>query len=362
MDGNIGLVANGAGLGLATLDLVHAAGEQPANFMDIRTTATSLDVAHSFTLLLDNPQGTCPADQCAWRRLPPYDTVPKGSASPCGAARRTLPVITSGGSNADYARSRFTNFGCRIVECPDMWTAAVKAVAADPLGFKTDHSRIKQAIEPTWTVATGEEKMAILIDRDTRVICQGMTGWAGTHHTANMMEYGTRVVGGVTPGKGGRSHLNLPVFDTVADALGETGANASMVFVPPSQAAGAIIEAIKRRCSWSSPSPNGCRCSTWCACVMPLPDPGRGWSAPIRRNPVARPVQDGRDGDRQRRQGSVGIISRSASLTSEVIAQISAAGLGQSTTVGVGGDPCMGSICAIAWSCSSPTHRPRVSC
>ncbi|HEY0293621.1 MAG TPA: succinate--CoA ligase subunit alpha, partial [Hansschlegelia sp.] len=79
--------------------------------------------------------------------------------------------------------------------------------------------------------------MAILLSQDTRVLCQGMTGWAGTHHTIQMMEYGTKVVAGVRPGKGGRSHLNLPIFDTVAEAKGATGANASIIFVPPATAA-----------------------------------------------------------------------------------------------------------------------------
>jgi succinyl-CoA synthetase alpha subunit len=87
--------------------------------------------------------------------------------------------------------------------------------------------------------------MAILIDQNTRVICQGMTGWAGTHYTESMLKYGTRVVAGVTPGKGGHTHLDRPVFNTVAEAAGETGANASMIFVPPATAASAMIEAIE---------------------------------------------------------------------------------------------------------------------
>ena len=181
--------------------------------------------------------------------------------------------------------------------------------------------------------------MAILLDRDTRVISQGLTGWAGSHHTAQMMEYGTLVVGGVRPGKGGRSHLNLPMFDDVAGAMGATGANASIVFVPPATAAAAILEAIEAE--------------------MPLV------VAVTERIPsldMLR-VRDALKGSRTRlvgansqgvlapgvcklgvmatgseRPGGVGVVSRSASLTSEVVAQVSAAGLGQSTTIGVGGD------------------------
>lgn len=185
--------------------------------------------------------------------------------------------------------------------------------------------------------------MAILVDRTTRVVCQGMTGWAGTHHTARMIEYGTAVVAGVTPGKGGRTHLGLPVFDRVADAVRDTGANASMIFVPPASAAAAMIEAIEAE--------------------VPLV------VAVTERVPVLDMVRvlNALDGSRTRlvgpnsqgilapglckigvmatgseRAGSVGIISRSASLASEVVAQVSRVGLGQSTTVGVGGDPLHG--------------------
>lgn len=185
--------------------------------------------------------------------------------------------------------------------------------------------------------------MAILVDRTTRVVCQGLTGWAGTHHTARMIEYGTAVVAGVTPGKGGRTHLGLPVFDRVADAVRDTGANASMIFVPPASAAAAMIEAIEAE--------------------VPLV------VAVTERVPVLDMVRvlNALDGSRTRlvgpnsqgilapglckigvmatgseRAGSVGIISRSASLASEVVAQVSRVGLGQSTTVGVGGDPLHG--------------------
>ena len=87
--------------------------------------------------------------------------------------------------------------------------------------------------------------MSILVNSDTRVICQGMTGWAGTHHTATMMDYGTNIVGGVTPGKGGTTHLGLPVFNTVKEAAGQTNADASIIFVPPDCAADAMVEAIE---------------------------------------------------------------------------------------------------------------------
>ncbi|WP_020185393.1 succinate--CoA ligase subunit alpha [Methylopila sp. 73B] len=185
--------------------------------------------------------------------------------------------------------------------------------------------------------------MAILLDKNTRVMCQGITGWAGTHHVTQMMEYGTKVVGGVRPGKGGRSHLNLPVFDTVSAARDETGANASIIFVPPASAAAAMIEAIEAEIPLVVTVTER----------VPLLDMIRVREALAgsRTRLVGANSQGvlapgvaklGVMATGSERPGGVGIVSRSASLTSEVVAQVSAAGLGQSTTVGVGGDPIHG--------------------
>ncbi|MET0314387.1 MAG: succinate--CoA ligase subunit alpha [Hansschlegelia sp.] len=181
--------------------------------------------------------------------------------------------------------------------------------------------------------------MAILIDRDTRIIVQGMTGWAGTHHTIQMMEYGAEVVGGVRPGKGGRSHLNLPVFDSVADARSATGANASIVFVPPATAAAAMLEAIEAELplivtvTERVPALDMVR-------VREALKGSRTRLVGANSQGVLAPgiCKLGVMATGSERPGTVGIVSRSASLTSEVVAQVTAAGLGQSTTVGVGGD------------------------
>jgi succinyl-CoA synthetase alpha subunit len=185
--------------------------------------------------------------------------------------------------------------------------------------------------------------MAILVGRETRVICQGMTGRAATFHVGRMLEYGTRIVGGVTPGKGGTRHLDLPVFNTVAEAVRETGADASLVFVPPPRAGEAMIEAIHAGIPLI-------------VCVterVPLLDMVRVRQAldgtrtrlvgPNSQGVLAPKIaQLGVMSTASAAMGTVGIASRSASLTSEIVAQVTRAGLGQSTTVGVGGDPVHG--------------------
>lgn len=185
--------------------------------------------------------------------------------------------------------------------------------------------------------------MAVLAGKETTVICQGLTGRAATYHVARMVAYGTRLVAGVTPGKGGRRHLDVPVFDTVADAVAATGATASLVFVPPDNAAAAMIEAIEAGIGLT-------------VCVterVPVLDMIRvrqklaGTSTRLvgaNSQGVLVPgaTQLGVMTTVNARRGSIGIASRSASLTSEVVAQTTAAGLGQSTTIGVGGDPVHG--------------------
>lgn len=181
--------------------------------------------------------------------------------------------------------------------------------------------------------------MPILIDKNTKVLCQGMTGWAGTYHTNRMMEYGTNVVAAVTPGKGGSSHLGLPVFNKVTEAVAVTGANASILFVPPEHAAGAMIEAIEAELPLVVTVTER----------IPVLDMVRVREAfagsktrligPNTQGILVPAVcQIGVMATDRALPGPIGVVSRSASLTSEVVSQLSAAGLGQSTTVGIGGD------------------------
>jgi succinyl-CoA synthetase alpha subunit len=185
--------------------------------------------------------------------------------------------------------------------------------------------------------------MAILIGAHSRVICQGLTGRHASYHAQRMLAYGTRMVAGVTPGKGGSRALDLPVFDTVREAKAATAANATILFVPPPNAARAMIEAIEAEMPLAV-------CVTERVPVLDMVrvrDALRG-SRTILVGPNSQGVltpgaaQVGVMTTVNARAGGIGIASRSASLTSEVVAQLTAAGMGQSTTVGVGGDPVHG--------------------
>ncbi len=185
--------------------------------------------------------------------------------------------------------------------------------------------------------------MSILVDKNTRLIVQGITGKEGTFHTQQMIEYGTKLVGGVTPGKGGTTHENVPVFNTVADAVKETGANVSIIYVPPPFAADAIMEAADAGLPLVVCITEGIPILDMVKVKEYLADKATRLIGPncpgiISPGKCKIGIMPGHI----HKEGRIGVVSRSGTLTYEAVGQLTALGLGQSTAIGIGGDPIIG--------------------
>jgi len=199
--------------------------------------------------------------------------------------------------------------------------------------------------------------MAILVDENTKVICQGLTGSQGTFHSEQAIAYGTKMVGGVTPGKGGGEHIGLPIFNTVAEAKEKTGATATSIYVPPPFAADAILEAIDAEIELIVAITEGIPVLDMMKVKRALQGSKSiliGPNCPGVITPDACKI--GIMPGHIHKRGSVGVVSRSGTLTYEAVGQTTAAGLGQSTCVGIGGDPIKGTehIDVLEWFLADP--------
>ena len=189
----------------------------------------------------------------------------------------------------------------------------------------------------------GEPRLSVLVDKNTRLIVQGITGKEGTFHTLQMIDYGTNVVGGVTPGKGGTTHEGVPVFNTVADAVKETGANVSVIYVPPAFAADAIMEAADADLPLVVCITEGIPVADMVKVKEYLSDRNTRLVGPNCPGVISPgKCKIGIMPGHIHKEGRIGVVSRSGTLTYEAVGQLTALGLGQSTAIGIGGDPIIG--------------------
>ena len=320
LDGNIGCMVNGAGLAMGTMDLVKLQGGNPANFLDVGGGATEEAVAEAFKIILSDAAVRAVLINIFGGivscKIIAEGIIGRGQAGGRRGSRR--------GALRGQQRRRRTRR-----------TSDQRA--------RHRYRRIAGRRRQQGRGRCGSNPMSILVDSATTVICQGFTGSQGTLHSEQAIAYGTRLAGGVTPGKGGTTHLGRPVFDTVADAVAETGATASVIYVPARFCKDSILEAADAGIELIVCITEGIPTLDMLAVKDRLDVLGVrlvGPNCPGVITPGACKIGI-MPGDIHL-PGRVGVVSRSGTLTYEAVKQTTDIGYGQSTCVGIGGDPIPG--------------------
>ena len=329
--GNVGCMVNGAGLAMATMDIIKLAGGSPANFLDVGGGANAEQIRNAFRILLADPEVKAVLINIFGGILR-CDVLAEGVIAAVRDLNVKVPVvIRMKGNNEEKGKEMLRSRG---------------STSSPPTRWATRRARWwPRWGRPPAARPHGEGgEVSVLVGRNTRLLVQGM-GKHGTFHAIGCREYGTKVVGGVTPGKGGTTIEGFPIFDSVAEAVEKTGANVSVIFVPPPGAADAIMEAadagiplivcitegvptldmVKAREFLTAPEAR--------ALIGPncpgIISPGEKCKVGIMPGHI-------------HKGGAVGVVSRSGTLTYEAVGQLTALGIGQSTCIGIGGDPIIG--------------------
>ena len=323
LDGTIGCMVNGAGLAMTTMDLVKLAGGEPANFLDIGGGAKADQVAAAFRIILDDPNVRAILINI-FGGITRGDEVARGIVE----ARRVADARRPDG-RADRRHER-------------------RGGEADPRRGRSHHRRLARrrgGEGRRGRPRRSDGGMSILVNGETRLLVQGITGREGEFHSTAMLEYGTNIVAGVTPGKGGQAALDgrVPVFDTVAEAVAQTGANATCIFVPAAFAPDAMLEAADASVPLVVCITEGIPALDMLTVFHVLRAKGVRLIGP--NCPGMTSVGEAKVGiipGNIHARGPVGLVSRSGTLTYEVVQAMTDAGIGQTTRVGIGGDPIVG--------------------
>ncbi len=368
LDGSVGCMVNGAGLAMATMDIIKYAGGMPANFLDVGGGANAEQVTHAFEILLSDKNVKAVLINIFGGILR-VDTLATGVVEAANKTHIQLPIVLRlEGTNVEAGSPDPEGFGAKLYcgrdhegcggessrggqgiaphaegETPSGRPARCRRYFQVSATFRAPWEGIGTQVIGTQAGPKKRAIMAILVGKNTRLIVQGLTGREGTFHAKASAAYGTQVVGGVTPGKGGTTHEGWPIFNTVQEAVDKTGADASVIFVPPPFAADAIMEAADAEIELIVCITEG----------IPTLDMVRAWEfLQTRRSRLIGPNCPGIISPGKckigimpaqiHKEGNIGIVSRSGTLTYEAVYQLTTRGIGQSTAIGIGGDPIIG--------------------